>query len=321
MAKKASKEMAVPAKPAATLVSVKLTHSPLYAKAIAFRDTAAQLVIGSKESHEGALRQVKDGKTIRKGSLDYYRPIKQQIDTIKRAVLDLEKDELGIVDAGLDPLERRVVEWVRAENARIEAAEAKIRAEATAAAEAKRAEDIKAQEDAAERLEAESPKLSAGELWFVTKVVEQEIDLASTATVDVTAMGVIVKAAGYADPRKTLDRFLKSPKILEAIANAREIKATLAQAAALREEPIAVVVDKVESQVAKVSGTRMTKNYSCGGVFDLAKLRAAYKAGELADEAFEPNLVFLNREAKSLTTKFEQTYPGARLKVEEGVAG
>lgn len=327
MAKKTASKPAAPARvetlavaPAKSL-SIKLTHSPLYKKAIAFRDRAVTLVIGSKESHAGALAEAKEGKQLRKAAVEFYKPMKQEIDRVKKLVLDLEREELGIIDAGADKLEDRVVAWVNAENARVAAEEAKTRAANLERETKAREAEIKEQLERAEQLEAESPKLSAGELWFVTKVVEQEIDLASTATVDLTAMGVIVKDAGYADPRKTLDRFLKSPKILEAIAASREIKAINEQAAALREQPIVVTATKVESQVAHVSGMRMTENYTCSGIHDLDALRKAYKAGLIPDEAFEPNMVHLRAAAKDLTVKFEQVYPGATLKKTQGLAG
>lgn len=306
---------------AAKTLAIRLTHSPLYKQAIAWRDAAVTIVIGSKESHEGALRQAKDGKTLRKGAIEFYKPMKQEIDRVKKVVLDLEREELGIIDAGGDKLEARIVAWVTADNARIEAAEAVTRAKALAAETARREREIKEQLDRAEQLEADSPNLSAGELWFVTKMAEQLIDYTSTATVDQTAMGVIVKQAGYADPRKTLDRFLKSEKIRAAIDAQNEILAIRDQAAALREQPIAVTAIKVESKQGKVAGMRMTKNYSCSGVHDLAALRKAYKAGLLPDEAFEPNMVHLRAMAKDLAIKFEQVYPGATLKITEGVAG
>lgn len=309
------------AAPEPKTLAIPPVHSEHYKAALAFRDSAAHIVISDKATHEGALRETKDGKNLRGRVLDYWKPIKQRIDAVKKAVLDLEKDEIGTVDAGLVPLERRIVEWVTADNARVLAEETAAREKADAQARADRERELQAQEDAAAKLEAESPNLSARELWFVNKVFEEAIDLQSMVIGHLNSMVKICKQAGYADPIAAVARLKKLPKIVTAIANMREVKAKRDQAAALREQPITVAAPTIERKVAKVAGTRMTKQYSCGGVPDLARLRAAYKAGELPDEAFEPNMVHLNRAAEDLTDKFEQAYPGARLKIKEGVAG
>lgn len=302
-------------------LDVKLVHSEFWPAAVAYRDRAAKVVIGDKASCEGALKEVTEGGALARKIGGYWKPLKQQIDKVKRAVLDLEKAELEAVEAGRGPLERRCVEWKRADDERVAAAEAKIRQANEAIERARREAELKAAEDEAARIEAESPNLSPRELWFVTKVYEQEIDLDSGAMIDLTAMGVICKQAGYADPRGQAERLAKSEKIRKAIADLREAKALREQAAALREQPIVTPAPVVESRVAKVSGAHFTKNYTLDRVADLDAFVAAYRAGELPVEAMVPNEVHLRRAAKDLKEKFPQVYVGCTLKFEEGVAG
>lgn len=307
--------------PAPTTLDIKLTHSEFWPAAVAYRDRAAKIVIGDKASCEGALKTVTEGGALDRKITGFWKPIKQSIDRVKAAVLDLEKAERGAVELGRGPLERRCVEWKRADDARVAEAERVIREANEAAARADRDRELKAAEKAAAEIEAESPNLSPRELWFVTKVHEQEIDLDSGNMIDLTAMSVITKQAGYADPRAFAERLAKSEKIRTAVADLRAAKAIREQAAALREQPIATPAPNVASEVAKVSGARFTKNYTLGAVEDLDKFVAAYRAGDLPIEAMVPNEVHLRRMAKDLGEKFPQAYPGCTLRIEEGVAG
>ena len=326
--KKAQTALAAPAKaaPAAApakplTLDVKLVHSEHWPAAQAYRDRAAKLVIGDKASHAGALKEVTEGGALDRKIAAFWKPIKQSIDKVKNAVLDLEKEERAAVAAGRDPLEQRCVAWKRIDDARVAAEEAAIREKNEAAARAERDRELKAAEDAAAKLEAESPNLSARELWFVTKVFEQEIDLDSGNMIDLTAMSVITKQAGYSDPRGYAERLAKSEKIRTAVADLREAKALREQAQALREQPLVVPAPEVESNLATFSGAHYTKNYTLDKVADLDKFIAAYRAGELPAEAMVPNEVHLRRMAKDLKEKFPQAYPGCTLKFEEGVAG
>lgn len=328
MAKAAKKKVATtaiaPVAPAAPKrLDVKLVHSEHWPAAQAYRDRASKVVISDKATCEGALREVEDGKKLRRAIVATWKEPKQQIDQVKRAVLDLEKDELAAIDAGLDPLEQRCVAWKRADDARVEA-EARAQRERDEAAErARREKELKEQEAAAQKLEDESPDLSARELFFVERVFEQEIDLenAGTSLVDMTALALICKKAGYADPRARAEQLARASKIRTAVATKREVKAKRDQAAALRQEPIIVPAPKVESQVAKTSATRFTKTFTLDRVADLEAFAAAYRAGTLPIEAMVPNEVHLRRMAKDLGEKFEQAYPGCKVKVLEGVAG
>lgn len=309
-----------PKTPAKTL-DIRLTHSAHWPAALAYQKRASKIVIADKKSCAGALAEVSDGKKIRKAIVADYKPIKQGIDEIKRKVLDLEKEELAAVDGGLDPLEERCVAFKRLDDARVEAEEAAQRLANETKAKAERERELKAQEDAAAKLEAGSPDLSPRELWFVESVFKQSIDLDSRATVDMTAMAVICKQAGYADPMKQAERLATSQKIRTAIAIKAEVKAKNDQAQALREQPIIAPAPKVESQVAKTSDTHFTKTYTLDRVANLDTFIAAYQAGELPAEAMVPNEVHLRRMAKELEDKFPQAYPGCTVKVLEGVAG
>lgn len=312
---------AKPAPAATQTLDVRLVHSEHWPAAQKYRDRAASLVIGDKASHAGALKEVTEGGALERKIKASWKPVKQSINKVKNAVLNLEKAELAAVAAGRDPLEQRCVAWKRIDDARVAEAERVLREANEATARAARELELKAAEDAAAAIEAESPNLSTRELWFVTKVFEQEIDLDSGNMIDLTAMAVITKQAGYADPRGFAERLAKSEKIRTAVADLRAAKALREQAAALREQPIIVPAPEVESNLATHSGAHYTKNYTLDKVADLEKFIAAYRAGELPAEAMVPNEVHLRRMAKDLKEKFPQSYPGCTLKFEEGVAG
>jgi len=317
---KASKALTVPAAPKPEPMAIELKAKHL-AAAIAFRDRATTIVISDLKSDEGALATIKEGKNGRKQTVADWQIPKRKVSTVLDALRDLEKKELAAWDAGLDVLEKRHVEYKRIDDARVAEAERVERERLAAIARADRERELQEQEDAAAKLEAASDDLSARELWFVTKVVERDLDIGRGMQSDRTKLEGVCREAGYKDPAKTVEKLIGAPKIVHAIASSRASRAIREQADALREEPITVAAPKVERAVGKAAGTRNTKNYSCGGVFDLEKFRAAYLAGDIPAEAMTPDLKFLNRMAEGLKEGFEQAYPGARLKIDEGVAG
>lgn len=320
--KRATKTGTAIAAPAPKSESLAIALQPKHlAAAIKYRDRAALVVISDKASDEGAQLTIKEGKELRKKVVADWKIVKDKLNGLIGVVRGLEAKELEAVDAGLTPITNRHIAWKEADDARIarEAQAERDRKEERARKD--REKELQRQEDAAAELEAASDDLSARELWFVTKVVEGDIDIGRGMQRDVAAMERICKDAGYKDPAKAVERLIFAPKIVKAIASTVAAKAIREQAQALREEPIAVTTTKVESNTAKVPGLRHTTNYSCEAVVDVAAFIKAYRAGELDDDAMKPNLVFLNKEADRLKDKFEQAYPGARLKVTKGVAG
>jgi len=311
---KASKALA-PAAPRAPL-AIQLT--PIHLKAaIAFRDKAATIVISDTRSDEGALATILDGKKgKRQAAADWKVPI-DKVTGVLTALRGLRDRELEAFEVGIDTLEKRHVAFKNADDARVAAEEAAARAIAEQAARKAREAELQEQEDAAAKLEAASDDLSARERKFVdTVAVMRGTELDGLDTAHFAA-----EQAGFKNAALKGPALLTSPKIARAIASAIEAKAIREQAEALRVEPLAVSAPKVESAVGKVSGARNTKDYSCGGVFNLEKFRAAYLAGEIPAEAMTPDLKFLNKMAESLKEKFEQAYPGCRLKIDQGVAG
>lgn len=316
-AAKPSKTTALaPAAPPTNDVAIELKPKHL-AAAIKFRDRASMIVISDLASDEGALQTILEGKRGRKETVADWQTPKRKVSTVLDALRELEKKELAAWDAGLDVLEKRHVEYKRIDDARVAEAERVERERLTAIANADRERDLQAQEDAAAKLEAASDDLSARERKFVEMVALMRGSSMDTRETPYFA----ANTAGFKNPKEKGPALLAMPKIAKAIASMVEAKAIREQAEALREEPIPVAAAKVERAVGKVAGTRNTKSYSCGGVFDLEKFRAAYLAGEIPAEAMMPNLVFLNSMAEGLKEKFEQAYPGARLKINEGVAG
>lgn len=316
--KPAPKKSTVPAvvEPKAAPLAVALTPKHLKA-AIAFRDKAATTVISDKASDEGALVTIKEGKELRRKILADWDGVKRPLNNLIEKVRDLEKAELAAVDAGLKPITDRHVAWKELDDARIAAEAEAERIAKEKKAKADREADLQRQEDAAAALEAESDELSAREKKFVEMVAAMRgTSLDGPKTPEYAAT-----QAGFKSPELKGPALLTSPKIAKAIESIIAAKAIREQAEALREQPVVITTTKKESKVATVSGIRHTTNYKCEGIVDLAKFVAAYRAGDLDDDAMEPNLVFLNAEAERLKDKFEQAYPGARLKVTKGVAG
>lgn len=323
--KKAPVTAIAPAAPSMPMkLDVRLVHSEHWPAIQAYVQRASKVVISDKATCEGALREIEDGKKLLRAAEGYWKEQKAPINKIKDAVLDLEKSEISALESVVGKtgvLEQRAVAWKRADDARVEQEKREQRERDERAAREQREKELKEQEEAAAELEASSPDLSAKELWFVEKMFEQGIDLDSRATVDMAAMSLACKQAGYQDPRKWAERLATSKKVRDAIAIKVEARAKREQAAALREEPIIVPAPIVESRVAKTSATRFTKTFTLDRVADLDAFVKAYQAGQLPAEAMVPNEVHLRRMAKDLGEKFEQAYPGCKVKVLEGVAG
>lgn len=291
---------------------------PIHLKAaIAFRDKAATIVISDTASDAGALTTISEGKKgKRQAAADWKVPI-DKVTGVLVALRGLRDKELEAYDVGLQTLEDRHVAFKNADDARVAREEAAAREKNEAIARKAREKELQQQEDAAAKLEAESDDLSAREKKFVDVLGSMR----GTSLDGLDAPHFAAEQAGFKNPETKGPALLASPKIARALEASVAAKAIREQAEALRAEPLAVAAPTIASAVARVAGTRNTKDYSCGGVFDEGKFRAAYMRGDLDPLAMVPDLKFLNRMAESLKEKFEQAYPGCRLKIDQGVAG
>lgn len=298
-------------KPQALTVSLDAAPDAV-AKGMSLMQTAQALVITDKASHATARQFVKDAKAFRRTIADHYAAIKKPLNEARNTVLDMEKAHLAPVDEAITIAERADVAFVR-EQQRIETAESdRRRREAEAEEQARRDEAAAQAEAEALALEAESQALSQRERDFVALV------LASDRNRPVMLVRA-AKMAGYKDAEGMASRLMKSDKINGAIAAADQAAAIRRQAEAVKSAPVVVDVAPVASEIATVAGTSIRTYYGCDAQVDLKKLAAAVLAGTVPLEAIQPNMIYLNAQARMLKATFPSVYPGCALAQKDGI--
>ena len=294
-------------------LTVSLDAAPNAAEGATFLQQAHGLTITDKASH-GACRQfIKDAKAMRRTIADHYATIKKPLNEARNTVLDMEKQHLAPIDEAIALAERVDVAFVR-EQQRLEQAEAdRLRREAEAAEQARR--DAAAAEAEAEalKLEASSSVLSERERTFIRLVLNS--DRSPRAILNAC------KVAGYKDPQAMAAKLLKSEKINAAMAQAEQAAAIRRQSEAAQVAPVIVEVPAVASEIAQVSGTSLRTYYGCDSQVDLKALAAAVLAGTVPMEAIQPNMVYLNAQARMLKATFPSVYPGCKLSTMDKVSG
>lgn len=294
-------------------LTVSLDAAPNAAEGVTFLQTAQALTITDKASH-GVCRQfLKDAKALRRTIAEHYAKIKKPLNEARNTVLDMEKQHLAPIDEAIALAERSDVAFVR-EQQRIEQAETdRRRREAEAAEQARRDEDAAKAEAEASALEASSEALSERERTFIRLVLNS--DRSHRAETNAA------KVAGYKDPAAMADRLMKSHKIQAAMAQAEQAAAIRRQSEAKQDAPILVDVAPVASEVATVAGTSLRTYYGCDSQVDLKVLAQAVLDGKVPVEAIQPNMVYLNAQARMLKATFPGVYPGCKLASKDGITG
>lgn len=289
--------------------TIDVTASPDAAQGHSLQLRAATLMVVDQRSHEQALEMIQGAKKLKRAIEEHWSKIKRNVDELKRNLLALERKDLAPVQAVIDALTPRALDYSNAEDRRIREEEQRRRQAAEEQARRDRQAELDRQEQEALRLEVSSPKLSAREEVFVKHFASS--NQARLAALD----------AGYADPDKAGARLIITPKILEAIGNARQALELRQQATATAQKPLDVVRStKVESKKAYVPGTRTVTTYACE-VTDPAKFILAYLAGDIDTQAMVPNQVWLNKKAVDLKDQFETVFPGCTLVKNQTIAG
>lgn len=280
--------------------------------AVALLARAKALTIEDKATHGQALRELREGKTIKRDIAAHWKTLKDAINKLRTHVLDLERAEVGPAEDGIAELEKKALAWDRAEEARVEREQAEERAAATERANADRERELADAEAAALEAEGASEDLSEREQQFVAIVARNLVsNIGATEAAE---------QVGYKDPAKRAAILLNTPKIIKALSGLRTAAAIRQQADARRTQPVIPDVVNVEANTAKVSGVSKRVNYSCESA-DVVVMLEAWKRGEIDAQAFLPNMPYLNGQARDNKDLFEQLFPGCKLARKEGYAG
>lgn len=283
--------------------------------AVALLARAKALTIEDKATHGQALRELREGKTIKRDIAAHWKTLKDAINKLRTHVLDLERGEVGPAEDGIAELEKKALAWDRAEEARVEREQAEERAAATERANADRERELADAEAAALEAEAASENLSERESAFVAIVAKNlASNLGHNGAADAAAK------VGYKDPAKRAEILMSTPKIWKAIEGLKTAAAIRQQADARRTQPVIPDVVNVEANTAKVSGVSKRVTYGCESA-DVPAMLEAWKRGELPATAFLANMPFLNEQARTHKDLFEALYPGCKLARREGYAG
>ena len=295
-------------------LTVSLDAAPNAAEGGTFLQRAHGITITDKATHAECRQFIKDAKALRRTVAEHYAAIKKPLNEARNTVLDMEKQHLAPIDEAIALAERVDVAFVR-EQQRIEQAEAdRLRREAEAAEQARRDEAAAEAEAEALKLEASSAVLSEREQKFVSLWIRDYGGKSATSTYDCALF------AGYKDGAYG-ERLLANPKIQTAITDARQAAAIRRQSEAAQAARIIVEVTPVASEIASVAGTSLRTYYGCDSQVDLRALMGAVLDGRVPMEAIQPNMVYLNAQARMLKATFPSVYPGCKLAQRDGVTG
>jgi hypothetical protein len=308
--------------PAKTTTAIDISRAPERGQALELAKQLEAIVITDRESYRRAKELYAAGKDIKRKMSEHWQRITRSIDALKKTMFGFRDDDMGALDHGLVIAERIIIDFENAERDRIRREEERRRQEAEAKAKEERERELAKADALAFALEEKAEGLSQRELWFVEKVFEQRLDVANPTALDLRAMQVIAKQAGYKDVDTQVARLLRSPKILDALKAKHDARAIREQAQAKREQPIDVAeTAPVETPLDAGRGLRTTRTYYSAEVVDVQKLREAYIAGDLNLETLIPNEVYLNSQARTAKSAeiFEKAFPGCRLKTKQSI--
>lgn len=298
-------------------MTVSLEPTPKAAEAISLLQQAQGIVIADKASHEACRSFLKGAKALKREITEHYEAIKKPLNAAKATVLDMERRDLAPVDQAIAVAERLDTGYVR-EHERIEREAAdKARQDAEAAERERREKEAAKAEAAALKLEASTNVLSPREERFVFEWLQKNQGPNDAAR--------IAKLCGYANPQQAAERLINSEKIQQAISNAQRAAAIRRESEAKQAAPIVVDVPVTASQIGKVSGTSIRTYFSCGTV-DLRALVLAVAENLTHGDgsailALQPDMVYLNSQARDLKEMFSRVHPYAQLVKRDGVAG
>lgn len=299
------------------VLTVNLEPAPMPKGATTLMQRAQAIQIVDKVTHEQFRGLLKEGKVFLRDAREYFLKAKRPLNDARAVLLQMERDACEPLEAFVQWAEQRDAGYV-AEQRRLEQAETdRRRREAEEQERQRRALEAAEAEERALALESASDDLSAREQAFVRLFV------ATGRTANDAA--ACASKAGYKDARAAVAKLLDSKKVNAAIAAADTAAAIRREAESKQAAPLAVEVAPVESQIGHVAGTSLRTYYSCGPV-DLAALVLAVaedvKAGDTSRLlALQPNLPYLNGQARDLKEMFGKVWPMCQLEKRTGVTG
>src|SRR3990167_3194770 len=227
--------------------SINLAPFPESEQALAFQaDAAEALAIGitSADTHRTALTLLRDGKRLKRATDEHWAKVTRWLEDRKKDIRTICAMDLEHVEPGIAGLNGVILKYEDDERQRVARAEAEQRRVQEQAAQEKRDRELADMEKQALDAEGQSDELSDRERVFVQQVYAG------------TKQEMAAKVAGYKDHFNQAARLLQSAKVTAAIEGMRQAQALREQAAAVAEKPIAVTKVEVQSNTAKVAGTR-----------------------------------------------------------------
>lgn len=282
--------------------AIELAPFPDGDAALAFKTEAAQIVVADHDSHRAALEALKRGKALKRGIDEHWRKVLRWLEDRKQDIRTIMNTDLELVDPGLATLGKSCLSFEAADDERIRREEAQKRIENERIAREARERELASMEQQALVAEASSEDLSARERVFVQQVY------AGTAPV------MAAKVAGFADPTGASTRLMKTGKIAAAIEGMRQASAIRQQSAAVAQAPVEAKKVEVQSNLAKVSGTRTVTTFT-GECFNYRLFVEEFKLGNVDIDTFcemsEPSVTGGNAKARALKANLDRI-PGWR---------
>ena len=285
--------------------SIELAPFPEGDKALDFQRMAAGISVSDKESHKVGLEETRRGKALKRGIEEHWARVLRWLEDRKKDIRGIRDADMALVEPGLAHLNREVLAYEDVEKLRIEAEEARQRAEQERIAREKRQAELDALERQALEAEAESDALSDRERAFVQRVYAAlGVDRASERWLNAAA-----KSCGFTQDNYGV-RLMAREKIRSTLEAMQAAVALREQAAAVAEKPVQVQKVQVESQMAKVSGVRTVTTWT-GEVTDRDMLIDAVMRGVADRKLLMPNQPAINELARALHAQLDRI-PGLR---------
>ena len=238
--------------------AIELSPFPESAQAVAFKARTETLVVRGvtdAESHREALTELREGKRLQRGMTEHWMRVKRWLRARTDDISSIQAMDLALVEPSVAALGAHCLTYETAEKRRIAEEQERQRLENERIAHAQRAKDLADLERKALEAEAVSQTLSARELAFVEEYVVGPGVVTENAP-------EAARKAGYKDFPTQGFALLRRPKIEAAITARMWALALREQQTAKAAAPVKVKRVEVQSNLAKVSGTRTVTTYT-----------------------------------------------------------
>lgn len=292
--------------------SIELAPFPEGDKALVFQSAATAITVSDQGTHREALETMRQGKALKRGIDEHWQRVLRWLEARKVDIRNIREADLALVEPGLAHLTSTVLAYEDAEKRRQAAEEDRQRRENERKAQIQREKDLADLDAKALAAEAVSEGLSDRERRFVEEwVVGPGVWLEDPP--------MAARKAGYKDWQTQGDVLLGRPKIQAAIQARSAALALREQQAAVQEKPLEVKAVEVQSNLAKVAGTRTVVTWT-GECIDRDALIDAVLKGMADRDLLIPNQVAINALAREQHENLDRI-PGLRHIRKETKAG